>query len=841
MVGAAGQHNNVAVLRAGAGNDLGSLGAHLGHVVLVLIIRGINGGMYFLNRDAGEILVQNGREALGKVLAAGQVDVIINELGIFQFRAVADQNFGIISNHGAVIMVIAQVFVHIVAHAGVEHSVHAHLAQFGNMAVAELCREAGGIAGDGGLAFLVQLAAGNRADLDGKAQLGKEGMPERQQLIHVQAERNADDPAGIALVFRLIIQQQLELVGVQVQIIAGCLAGHRLIAAVAGNIALAIGKHIDGQLAVVAAAAALDGADLLFKVFQLVLGQHGAHLARCGAGFAVQRSAVSAHQARNVRADNIDAHLFFKGAQNRFIIECTALHHNVAAQFFRAGSTDHLIQCVLDHRDGQASADVFNGSAVLLGLLDTGVHEHRAAAAKVNGLIGKQAKGGKLLDIIAQCLGKGLQKAAAARGTGFVQEDIADGPVLDLKALHILATDINDEINVGHKVLGGSKVGHSFYQAAVTMERILDQLFAVTGGGHAGDLQTGVPLVQFQQRFPHQGQRVAQVGLVAGEQDIIILVDHHQLDGGGTGVNTDMHRAAVRAKRHARHRGFQVAGMEVLIFLLILEQGRQADVSCGGAVFIQAAGNLIQIKLLVCIERSSQRHVQQAVFRAGTGHMQGFVKAFAQHGGESQRPAQVQNIALDGAALCQAGNGLVDHSLINGSRNIPRLCALVDQGLDVAFGKHTAAGCNGVSTGGFLRRLIHLICAHLQQGGHLVNKCAGAACAAAVHAHFGTVGQEQDLGILAAQLNDAVGTRRQLVGGHAGGKHFLHKGHLAAVGKAHTSGTGDCQLCSAIRQIVLRGAVQQLLAFFQDMAVVALIGGIYDLLCIVQHDAFNGS
>ena len=221
--------------------------------------------------------------------------------------------------------------------------------------------------------------------------------------------------------------------------------------------------------------------------------------------------------------------------------------------------------------------------------------------------------------------------------------------------------------------------------------------------------------------------------------------------------------------------------------------------------------------------------------------MQGFVKAFAQHGGESQRPAQVQNIALDGAALCQAGNGLVDHSLINGSRNIPRLCALVDQGLDVAFGKHTAAGCNGVSTGGFLRRLIHLICAHLQQGGHLVNKCAGAACAAAVHVHFGTVGQEQDLGILAAQLNDAVGTRCQLVGCHAGGKHFLHKGHLAAVGKAHTGGTGDCQLCSAIRQIVLRGAVQQLLAFFQDMAVVALIGGIYDLLCIVQHDAFNGS
>ena len=40
------------------------------------------------------------------------------------------------------------------------------------------------------------------------------------------------------------------------------------------------------------------------------------------------------------------------------------------------------------------------------------------------GLVGKQAELGKLLDIVAQRLGKGLQKAAAAGGAGLVQEDV---------------------------------------------------------------------------------------------------------------------------------------------------------------------------------------------------------------------------------------------------------------------------------------------------------------------------------------------------------------------------------------------------------------------------------
>ena len=196
----------------------------------------------------------------------------------------------------------------------------------------------------------------------------------------------------------------------------------------------AIGKGVDGQLAMVAAAAALDADHLLCKFFQFLLVHHGRGglVVFMALAQAVQGSAVSAHQSGNVRPDDLHAHLFFKGAEHGFIIEGTALHHDLAAQLFRAGSADHLVQRVLDHADGQACGDILDAGTVLLRLLDRAVHEHSAAAAQVHRAVCEQTQRGKLLDVVAQRLRKGLQKAAAAGGAGLVQEDVADGAVLDL-------------------------------------------------------------------------------------------------------------------------------------------------------------------------------------------------------------------------------------------------------------------------------------------------------------------------------------------------------------------------------------------------------------------------
>ena len=145
------------------------------------------------------------------------------------------------------------------------------------------------------------------------------------------------------------------------------------------------------------------------------------------------------------------------------------------------------------------------------------------------------------------------------------------------------------------------------------------------------------------------------------------------------------------------------------------------------------------------------------------------------------------------------------------------------RGCSVALGENAAAGCDGVCTGGLFGRLVHLIGTHLEQCRHLVDESTRAAGAAAVHADFGAVGQEQDLCILTAQLDDAVRRRDELFDRHAGGEHLLHKGHAAAVGQTHASRTGDAQQCLVSVQVLCIDTAQQLLRLFQNVAVVALI------------------
>ena len=602
MVGTACQHDDALALTARLIDDLAALYSDLCHVCFVLRVGSIGCGLHFPLGDAAKVLGQHlFCHFVHKVLGAMDAHIIIDELFALQLRAVAGQNLRVVGHHRAVIVVIAQAFVHIVGQAGVEDGVQLHLAQRLDVAVAQLCREAGGIAGDGSLSSQIQPAGGHRAGVHCKAKARPEGVPEGQQFVEAQTQRDAD---GAALAgHRLVAGQQLLLVGVQVQTVILAFAGNGLIAAVAGDELAAISKGIDGQLAMVAAAAALDADHLLCKAFQLLLVHHGRGglVIFMALAQAVQSSAVSAHQAGDIRPDDLHAHLLFKGAEHGFIIEGTALHHDLAAQLFRAGSADHLVQRVLDHADGQACGDILNAGTVLLCLLDRAVHEHGAAAAQVHRAVREQPQRSELLDIIAQCLCKGLQKAAAARGTGFVQEDVADRAILDLEALHVLSADVDDEIHVRHKVLGSGKMRHRFHQTVITAEGVFHQFLAVAGGGNARHLQPRVLLIDLEQLFPDEGQRVAEVGLIVGVQDLALFVHHHQLDGGRAGVDADMHRPAVGTKSHAGHTMGHMPCVESLVLLFAGEQRRLAGIGSGSGVPVQRSGYLGEHKFLVGI------------------------------------------------------------------------------------------------------------------------------------------------------------------------------------------------------------------------------------------------
>ena len=53
-------------------------------------------------------------------------------------------------------------------------------------------------------------------------------------------------------------------------------------------------------------------------------------------------------------------------------------------------------------------------------------------------MFGEQAEPREILNFIAQRIGERLQEAAAAAGTGFVQEDVVDRAVMNFKAFDIL-------------------------------------------------------------------------------------------------------------------------------------------------------------------------------------------------------------------------------------------------------------------------------------------------------------------------------------------------------------------------------------------------------------------
>ena len=113
-------------------------------------------------------------------------------------------------------------------------------------------------------------------------------------------------------------------------------------------------------------------------------------------------------------------------------------------------------------------------------------------------MLGKQAHFGKLGNVIAQCVGKGLQERTTAGRASLIQEDVVNGTIANLKALHILTADVDDEIHVGHEGFGGSKVSYRFYNAVFNGKGVFQQLFAVTGHCTGYNMNSGMFLIELQ-------------------------------------------------------------------------------------------------------------------------------------------------------------------------------------------------------------------------------------------------------------------------------------------------------------------------------------------------------
>ena len=375
--------------------------------------RGTGGGADFGGGDAPHVAAQLHQPILRRFLAGkGDEGPDIPHLSGGDGLHVVFQVLGVGHHHGAVIVILGVLrLLILIEHAGVEDGGDPMLHQPFYMAVGQLGGIALRLGGDGLHAHLVDGPGGEGGHHHPEAQLAEEGGPIGEVFIQVQHPRDADDTArGFFLRKRRIAKQPLSLIGHQVGTgLGGVGVLHPLFAAIAGDIAAAVGEGVHRQQAVILAPAAAGG-------FRRI-GQSGdvgeVQRLRGLAVIAVtgdQRRAEGAHQSGDIGAHRVHTGDTLKGPQHRLIIEGAALHHDVAAQLMGVGQLDDLEQGVLDDGVGKSGGDIRHRRALLLGLLHVGVHEHGAAGAQIHRMPGEQGLVGELRRREAQGIGKVFQK-----------------------------------------------------------------------------------------------------------------------------------------------------------------------------------------------------------------------------------------------------------------------------------------------------------------------------------------------------------------------------------------------------------------------------------------------
>ena len=325
----------------------------------------------------------------------------------------------------------------------------------------------------------------------------------------------------------------------------------------------------------VGAAAAADTGRGIGKLQHLIQREHGTSLP-CIVTSGHQSRAEGTHQSGNVRTGCLHTGDLLKGPEYCLIVEGSALNNDMSAKIRGRGQFDHLIQGIFDHGIGKSRGNIRNTGTFLLGLLDVGIHKHRAAGTQIHGSLGKKGLPGKALSGISQRSGEVLNKRAAAGGAGLIQQDRINGPVFQLDALHILAANIQNAVHLRVKEGGRGTVGNGFHHALIQGESGFQQGFTVAGGTAPDDF-CGVrkQLFQFSDRVLGSQDGIALVIGIEPVQKLAVLTDQHKLRGSGTGINAQETISLIGRDLLFPDHGFAVPGLKIRIFLFIPEQRSQ--------------------------------------------------------------------------------------------------------------------------------------------------------------------------------------------------------------------------------------------------------------------------
>ena len=422
-----------------------------------------------------------------------------------------------------------------------------------------------------------------------------------------------------------------------------------------------------------------------------------------------------------------------------------------------------------------------------------------------------------------------------------------DHAVLDAQALHVLATDVQDELDAGQERLGAAQVRDGLDLAGVGLERLDEQRLAITGGGHVADGTAGGDMiVEIGHDDLGRAQDVTVIVAVPGMQQLAVLAHERGLHGGGAGVDANEHAAGVAVELALGDDLGVVAALE-LGKVLVGGKERVQALDLGTLRITQAVDGIDELREraeLVGLVRhgGAARHKQVGVL----GHdavllvqVEREVEAVAQLGEVLQRAAQEGDVSADGTAARQTRDGLGHDGLEDGRGDVLGAGALVEQRLHVGLGKDAATAGDGIDGGGVGRELVEAARVGVQQGRHLVDERARTAGASAVHALLDAVIEVDDLGVLAAQLDGDVGGRDEGLDGALAGDNLLDKLQVEPLRQQQTTRAGDGAGHLGRRQHG-RGALKQVAGAGANIGVVALVLGVDDLVVVVEHGELDG-
>ena len=391
-------------------------------------------------------------------------------------------------------------------------------------------------------------------------------------------------------------------------------------------------------------------------------------------------------------------------------------------------------------------------------------------------------------------------------------------------------------------------MGDGLYHPLVHAKGVLDQLLPVAGDGAADNLHpAAAEVIDLLQLFLHQLHRVPLVGAVICIEQLLVLAQQAQFGGGAAAVDAQPRPAAVLPDVQPLHIRPGVALAKRLVVRLICKQGRQ---TVGHRPLRQAllnGGSEVRhghaLPCLPGIQRCAVGHSKAAVLREHgllVAELQCLLEALPEALAVVERATQKQHLAADLPALGQTCDGLVHHRLVDAGGHVLLVGPLVQEGLDVALGKHAAAAGDGVDAGVAQAQLVHLIHCDVQEGGHLIDKGPGATGAGAVHPLLHTAVEEDDLGVLAPQLDHRGGIRLQALHHLAGSEHLLDKGDPHALRKAQPGAAGQGHGKGAVPDEGGR-LLQQFQCLLPHLGHVALVLLVEDLLPFQQHHFHCGA